>query len=385
MLAASVLSLVAFGLVMIHSSSTVLAERAFGSSVYFVSRQAAFAMLGVAAMIGLSYVPYRLYRAAAYPILVVALGALVAVVGGAGTTVRGATRWIDLGPVMFEPSEAAKVALVVWLSYSVAKKGELLRNFSVGFVPHALLAGMIGILCLLQPDFGSAAIVAMLTFAILFVAGTRLAYILGTMILALPVVYHLLVSSPYRYQRLVSFLDPWRYRFDEGYQVSESMLAFGSGGITGQGLGQGLQKLFFLPDAHNDFIASIVGEELGLLGVLALIALFALVVARGYRIAARCADPFGAYLAFGLTTLIGLQVLINFGVAMGLLPTKGLTLPFVSYGGSSLMVHMASAGMLLAISREVAAAAPHGAAVRPAGAGENRPPPAGEVHPPNWE
>lgn len=351
-LAAAVLALTGFGLVMVYSASSVYAERTFGSATYFLSRQALFAAAGIGTMIAVSYVPYRVFRTLAYPILLGGLVGLVAVVAGAGMTVRGATRWIAVGSIRFEPSEVAKFALVVWLSYSVAKKGELLRGFSIGFVPHVLMAGMVGLLCLLQPDFGSAAMIAVVTFAILFVAGTRISYILGTVLLAAPVAYHLLVSSPYRYQRLVSFLDPWRYRFAEGYQVSESMIGFGAGGITGQGLGEGFQKLFFLPDAHNDFISAIVGEELGMIGVLALLALYGTIAARGYRVALRCRDPFGTYLAFGLTTLLGLQVLINLGVAMGVLPAKGLTLPFVSYGGSSLFVHLAAAGVLLNISRE---------------------------------
>ena len=350
-IAAVVLCLTAFGLVMIYSASHVLAERSYHAGTYFLSRQTIFAVLGVAAMIGVSYVPYRVYRTLTYPILLVGLLGLVAVVGGAGTTIRGATRWIALGWLNIEPSEVAKVAVVIWLAYSVAKKRELVRSFSIGFVPHVVLAGLAALLCLMQPDFGSAMIIISLTFAILFVAGARIAYILGAVVLAVPVVWQLVASSSYRMQRWMSFLDPWKYRLGWGYQLSESQISFGAGGILGQGIGDGRQKLLFLPDAHNDFISAIVGEELGLVGVLALIAVFTLLVVRGYRIATRCRDPFGSFLAFGITTLVGLQALINLGVSMGVLPTKGLTLPFVSYGGSSLLVHMAAIGVLLNISR----------------------------------
>jgi len=355
-LAATVLCLVAFGLVMIYSASHVQALRQFGSSTYFLSRQVLFAGLGVAAMIALSYVPFPLYRTFTYPILALGLVGLIAVVGGAGTTIRGATRWIALGPVNLEPSELAKIAVVIWLCYSVAKKRDLVRSFSVGFVPHMLLAGLTAFLCLLQPDFGSAMIIAFMTFAILFVAGARISYLIGSLFVAVPVVYQVIAGSAYRSARILTFLDPWKDRLRTGYQLVESQIGFGAGGVLGQGIGEGRQKLLFLPDAHNDFISAIVGEELGLVGVLALLAAFGLLLARGYAIARRCRDTFGSFLAFGLTTLIGLQAIVNVGVAMGALPTKGLALPFVSYGGSSLLVHMASAGILLNISRSAGAA-----------------------------
>lgn len=354
-LAATVLCLVAFGLVMIYSASHVQALRQFGSSTYFLSRQVLFAGLGVATMIGMSYVPFRLYRALTYPILAAGLLGLIAVVGGAGTTIRGATRWIAFGPVNLEPSELAKIAVVIWLCYSVAKKRDLVRSFSVGFVPHMLLAGLTAFLCLLQPDFGSAMIIAFMTFAILFVAGARISYLIGSLFVAVPVVYQVIAGSAYRSARILSFLDPWKDRLKTGYQLVESQIGFGAGGVLGQGIGEGRQKLLFLPDAHNDFISSIVGEELGLVGVLLLLGAFGLLLARGYAIARRCRDTFGGFLAFGLTTLIGLQAIVNIGVAMGALPTKGLALPFVSYGGSSLLVHMASVGILLNISRHAGA------------------------------
>jgi cell division protein FtsW len=350
-LAATVLCLVSFGLVMIYSASQVLAERTYGTGTFFLSRQVIFAMLGTAVMIGISSIPYRVYRTLAYPILLLGLAGLAAVVGGAGQTIRGATRWIPIGPFNIEPSEIAKVAVVVWLAYSAAKKRELVRSFTVGFVPHVLLAGFAAFLCLLQPDFGSAMIIVALTFAILFVAGARISYLLGTVIVAVPVVWQLVAGSAYRSQRILSFLDPWKDRLGHGYQLVQSQIGFGAGGVLGQGIGEGRQKLLFLPDAHNDFVSAIVGEELGLVGVLALLVVFGVLLVRGYRVATRCRDPFGSYLAFGITTLIGLQAVINLGVAMGVLPTKGLTLPFVSYGGSSLLVQMAAVGVLLNISR----------------------------------
>ena len=246
-LAATVLSLVAFGLVMIYSASYVLAERTYHSGTYFLSRQVLFAVLGTAVMIALSYVPYRVYRVLAYPILLAGLASLVAVVGGAGQTIRGATRWIPIGPFNIEPSELAKISVVIWLCYSVAKKRELVKSFSIGYVPHVLLAGGAAFLCLLQPDFGSAMILVVLTFGILFVAGARISYLLGTFMLAVPVVWQLVAGSAYRTQRILSFLDPWKERFGAGYQLAQSQIGFGAGGIMDQGIGEGQQKLLFPP------------------------------------------------------------------------------------------------------------------------------------------
>ena len=214
-----------------------------------------------------------------------------------------------------------------------------------------IVAGLLMLLCLAQPDFGSAVMIALLTFVVLFAAGARAGYLLGGLLLALPVGYAAIASSPYRMRRIKAFLEPFEHRQGAGYQITESLMSFGSGGWTGAGLGDGRQKLLFLPEAHTDFISAIIGEELGFIGVVLLCAAFAWIVLRGLRAAWRVQDEYAAYLAAGMTLFIGLQAFTNLAVAMGLLPTKGLALPFVSYGGSSLIVNAAAAGIVLNISR----------------------------------
>jgi cell division protein FtsW len=207
------------------------------------------------------------------------------------------------------------------------------------------------LLALAEPDFGTAVALMLILFALLFASGAKVSYLVGSVLLALPVAYHLVARSPYRMKRILAFLDPWAHRHDVGYQISESLMSIGSGGVLGLGLGDGRQKLFFLPEAHTDFIFSIIGEELGLLGVLLVLGLFAVVLWRGIRATLNATEAFGAYLGLGLTVLLSAQAVVNMAVAMGMLPTKGLTLPFISYGGTSLCVCLASAGVLLSISQ----------------------------------
>ncbi|MEI8259109.1 MAG: FtsW/RodA/SpoVE family cell cycle protein, partial [Deltaproteobacteria bacterium] len=213
------------------------------------------------------------------------------------------------------------------------------------------MAGVLMALCLKQPDFGSSVVLLLLTFTLLFVAGAKTGYLLGAVVLALPVAWHLVMGSAYRRRRWDAFVDPWAHRHDISYQLVESLMSFGAGGTTGLGLGDSRQKLFFLPEAHTDFISAIIGEELGFIGMCALLFAYVFMIYRGVTIALRAADDYGTYVAFGISTLFSLQVLINLGVAMGVLPTKGLTLPLVSYGGSSLVLNLVAIGVLLSISR----------------------------------
>jgi cell division protein FtsW len=259
--------------------------------------------------------------------------------------------------VNIQPAELAKLAMIMWLAHSLAKKAHRVRTFSIGFLPHVIVAGLLMLLCLAQPDFGSAAMIALLTFVVLFAAGARAGYLLGGVLLVLPIGYAAIASSPYRMRRIQAFLEPFEHRQGAGYQITESLMSFGSGGWTGVGLGDGRQKLLFLPEAHTDFISAIIGEELGFIGVMLLCAAFSWIVLRGLRAAWRVQDEYAAYLCAGMTLFIGLQAFINLAVAMGLLPTKGLALPFVSYGGSSLVVNAAAAGIVLNVSRFGAGAA----------------------------
>ena len=241
------------------------------------------------------------------------------------------------------------MALVIYLAYSMSKKDELLRDFSVGFLPHMIVLGLFTILLLIQPDFGSVVIFGLLTWIMLFVGGCRILHLLSVVLLLAPMAWLFMTQADYRVRRLMSFMDPWQYRADEGYQIVHSFMAFGTGGITGAGLGKGYQKLFYLPEPHTDFIFSVVGEELGLIGVMIVILLYGIMLMRGIRIARHAQDRFGALLAMGITVTIGLQVCINMGVTLGLLPTKGLTLPFLSYGGTSLLINMAAVGIMMNI------------------------------------
>jgi len=355
-LAAVVIALVGFGVVMVYSAGAVQATVQFHDPQFFLKRQVAYAIAALAAMWVASRVDYhRLYKLT-YPLLAIVGILLVLCVVGFGHSGGGAARWLSIGPVHVQPAEMAKVSLVIWLAYSLAKKAEKVRTFTVGFLPHLIVAGVFMLLCLKQPDFGSAVVLLLLTFTMLFVAGAKLGYILGASILGGAVGAALVRFREYRYERFLAWLHMDQHRQDLAYQPFQSVMSFGSGGPAGLGLGRGLQTLY-LPEAHTDFVAAIVGEELGFLGVAALCAVYAALVARGVRAALRAPDDFGAFLAFGVSSMFGVQALVNLAVALAILPTKGLTLPFVSFGGSSLLVNAAAAGVLLNITRQMEGAA----------------------------
>ncbi|RKH73883.1 putative lipid II flippase FtsW [Corallococcus aberystwythensis] len=354
----AVLALVSLGLVMTYSASAVLAQDKLGDSLYFLKRQLSAAGLGLVAMAVAMKLGWRKLARLAYPLLLVSIVLLIAVaIPGIGTTAGGARRWIRLPGFSLQPAEVAKFAWLVYLAYSLAKKREKVATFSIGFLPHLALCGILVFLCMLQPDFGSSVLLVFMLFVLLFAAGTKLSYLVGSILLALPLAFVAIATSPYRMKRILAFLDPWAHRHDVGYQVAESLMSIGSGGITGLGLGDGRQKLFFLPEAHTDFIFSILGEELGLIGVGLLVVLYAIVLWRGIRAALAAGETFGTYLGLGISSIIAFQATVNMCVAMGLLPTKGLTLPFVSYGGTSLVVLMGSAGVLLSLSANTQGAA----------------------------
>jgi len=351
LLLAACLALTSLGLVMVYSASAITAQERMGNAFYFLQRQAVAAVAGLIAMAVVLRLGYRRLARLSYPLLLAAVALLVLVlVPGVGTVVGGARRWIRMAGLGVQPAEVAKLAFIVYLAYSLAKKREKVATFSVGFLPHLLVAGVLVALCMKEPDFGSSVVLLFLLFVLLFAAGTRLSYLIGSILMAIPVAWTAVSSSPYRMARLMAFIDPMSHRHGSGYQVAESLMSIGSGGWTGLGLGDGRQKLFFLPEAHNDFIAAIIGEELGLAGISLVIGLFAVIIWRGVRASLQASEPFGTYLGLGITALMGFQAVVNMGVAMALLPTKGLTLPFVSYGGSSLVMMMAAMGVLLSIS-----------------------------------
>lgn len=347
----SVVALLGLGIVMVYSASAVRAAHEQGSAEHFLVRQSIYAGLGLLAMIIGAQIDYRIYRKLAWPLLGVTVVALVLCHSPLGRTINGASRWIGLGPITVQPGELAKMTLVLWLSYSLAKKKSKIKTFSIGFLPHLLVPGFVILLCLIQPDFGTSVVIALMTFALLFVAGAKLGYMMLAGIVAAPIAYLLVTGSEYRLKRILAFLDPISDRYGDGYQLTQSLFGFAAGGLTGAGIGDGRQKFLFLPEAHNDFIASIIAEEMGVIGIWFVLFLFAIFIARGVAIAIRSRDDFGTYCAFGITVLIGVQAMANMGVAMGLLPTKGLNLPFVSYGGSALVISLFSVGILLSISK----------------------------------
>ncbi len=351
---AVVVGLMGFGVVVVYSASFVFAEQRYGDGTFFVARQGLFALLGWVVLHVTARLDRRWIQRAGRPALLFGALLLVAVVAGLGHRAGGASRWISLGPFHVQPSEVAKLALVLWLADSLARKSERLRDFSVGFLPHVMVAAGLGALCLVQPDFGSAVVLALLTATMLFAAGVRTGYLLGSALAAAPLLWWLVASSPYRMRRIRAFLAPFEHRSGAGYQIVESLISFASGGVGGVGLGDGHQKLLYLPEAHTDFIAAIVGEELGFVGFAALLAAYLFLGWRGLRAALHAGDSHGTWLAVGASGLLLFQALINLAVVLGLLPSKGLVLPFLSYGGSALLVDCVAAGLLLNVSRGLA-------------------------------
>jgi cell division protein FtsW len=348
-----VLALTGFGIVMVFSAGAVFAAKTYGDWTYFLKREAIYAGVGLLAFFVGSRLDYAIYRKITYPLLFLSV-ALLAAVLKLGPAINGAVRWFRLGPLSFQPSELAKFALALYLAVLLARKADKVRDFSMGFLPPVIMTGVFLGLLLKQPDLGTAVIIGVTALGLMFVAGTRTSYILISVLIAAPVGWKVFITGEsWRMKRLLAFLYPWEYRRNTGYQLYESLISVGSGGVWGQGLGQGHQKLFFLPEAHTDFILAVVGEELGLVGVLAVLLCFSLLVWRGLRASMRARDAYGCYLAFGITCLFGLQTIVNMCVVLGLLPTKGLPLPFVSYGGTALVMSLFMAGVLANISARV--------------------------------
>lgn len=344
-------ALVMIGIVMVYSSSGVMALERMGDEYYFLKKEVVFAVAGFLLMIVAAKLPYVWWRRLVYPILGLAFVTLIlSFIPGFRAAAGGASRWIRLGPITFQPSEFAKLALVIFLAYSLEKKSSRIKSFGVGFLPHVAVAGLFIMLVLAQKDLGAAFMLSVIVMLMMLVAGVRVTYLAASAVAALPAIYFLVASVGYRRKRIMAFLNPWSDRYGSGFQIIQSLVSFNEGGIFGRGLGEGQQKLFYLPEAHTDFIFSVLGEELGLVGVMAVIILFAVFFWRAIVIGLRAPDLFSRYFAFGLAIFIGVQGLFNFCVVMGLLPTKGLVLPFISYGGSALTTGLIAVGVLLNIS-----------------------------------
>lgn len=337
------------GLVMVYSASSAVARERAVAINPFLAKQAAAAVIGLGLMLLLMHFDYRRLRrpAVVYGGLALALLALVAVLFQ--PEMNGSRRWFLVGGLSLQPSEAAKLALVLFLAYQLDREPEGVNRPEI-LTPCALATGLIAGLVLLEPDLGTTALLLGVSFAMMFLAGLGWRWVLAGAALVPPVLAALVLAAPYRRERLLAFLDPEADPLGAGYQTLQSLIAVGSGGVMGRGLGESVQKLHFLPHPHSDFIYAIVAEELGMVGALAVLALFAMLLWRGVRAGLRAPDSFGRHLAFGITAVLVLQALINISVALALLPTKGIPLPFVSYGGSSLVATLAACGVLLNVT-----------------------------------
>jgi cell division protein FtsW len=359
-------ALSAIGLVMVYSASSVVAYDRLADSAYFLKRQAAWTALGLAALWLTRGIHYQRLRAFTAPALALAALMLVAVqMPGIGRLAGGARRWLVLGPITFQPVELAKLALVFYLAHFLAQRGPEVRHLRRGVAPPVAITAGLAALVLRQPDMGSAMVLGAVTISLLFAAGARIAHLLLVGLAAVPAVGLAILVAPYRFQRVLAFLDPWRDSQGAGFHIIQSLVAFGSGGVFGVGLGASRQKFFYLPERHTDFIFAILGEELGLLGTLGVLGLFGLFIYRGCRIARAAPDRYGALLALGITANVAGQALMNMGVSTGLLPVTGVPLPFLSFGGTSLVTTMIEVGVLLNISQYARGSPRVGAPSRP--------------------
>jgi len=349
LLLVAVLGLLGIGTIEIYSATAADGLTRFHDAAHFLERQLGFLAIGGLAMWLGARIDYRRLKHWTYPLLA---GSLVLL----GLTLlapalNGARRWIPLGPMTFQPVEIAKLALVTYLAYSLGRKADRVKTFTVGFVPHLVVCGMMMMVLLKQPDLGSSVVLGATTLGMLFMAGARISYIMLAVLAAAPVAYHMVVGTQWRLQRVLAYFNPEAYATGDGYQFMQARLAMGSGGFGGAGLGDGYQSLGYTPEAHSDFILAPIGEELGWIGVALVLTLFGILVWRGIRAALGARDVFGGYLAFGITLLFGVQALFNVGVVLGVVPNKGITLPLVSCGGSSLVITMFLVGLLFNVGR----------------------------------
>lgn len=351
------LLLLAIGMVMVASASIGIADKQFNDPLFYARKHLFYVAIGIALAIAVQRVRLVHWEKSGTTLVFFALFLLsIVLVPGVGRTVNGATRWLDLGFIGLQASEPARLLLLIYLAGYLVRRGEEVRRSFKGFVKPMLVLGIACILILLEPDYGSAAVLLLTGLIVIFLAGVRIWQFVFMMLCMLAIFALLAVTSPYRLQRLTTFMDPWADPFNSGFQLTQSLIAYGSGGWTGVGLGRSVQKLFYLPEAHNDFLVAILAEETGLIGVWLVLVLLAIVVWRSLRLAVTAEKLglyFAAYLAYGLSLWIAIQASINIGVSMGILPTKGLTLPLVSAGGSSLLVMCIAIGLLMRVNLEI--------------------------------
>src|SRR5690625_4396922 len=348
----TIVILLMIGIVMVYSSSHIWADYKYNDTFFFVKRQILFASVGIVAMVLIMRIPYWHWKRYAKAILLICFTLLIIVkIPGIGIVRGGAQSWIGVGAFSIQPSEFMKLGLIIFLSRYLSSNQKYITSLKKGFLPTIGLVFFAFGLIMLQPDLGTGVVLVLTCCLMIFIAGARLLHFVGLSIIGLAGFVFLIVSAPYRIQRITAFLDPWEDPLGNGFQIIQSLYAIGPGGLMGIGLGKSLQKYFYLPEPQTDFIFAILGEELGFIGGMVVIGLFMILFWRGIKIALEAPDQFGRYMAFGIVAMITIQVMINISVVIGLIPVTGITLPFLSYGGSSLTLILCSVGILLNISR----------------------------------
>ncbi len=343
-----------FGVSMLLSASTAYSIKYYGSSTYIFKKQLLFMFIGFIIMFLTSKIDYKFFRKIAYPLYIFGLILLILTyIPYISHKIKGAHRWINLGLINLQPSEFVKIFVVILLAYLIEKKQDIINNFSKGFLPFIVIPGISMLIILKQPDFGTFMIIGLTIFIMIFIAGTRISYIISMVLVSLPIIYFLIMSTPYRKMRFLAFLDPWKLYKTFGFQIAQSLISFGSGGFWGCGIGNSVQKLFYLPEAHTDYIFAIIAEELGFFGVIGVLGLFFALFVVCLKISLKIDNLFGKLMGIGFSFLIIIEVLINTGMCMGILPPKGIALPFFSYGGSSLLAKFFMFGIILNMAREI--------------------------------
>ncbi|HHF7350653.1 TPA: putative lipid II flippase FtsW [Legionella anisa] len=351
-----VIGLLIIGLMMVASSSVMISTKYFHQPFHFLIRQACYLFAGLMIALIVIRMDSSIWQRISMPMLLICvLMLLIVLIPGIGRAVNGSRRWLAFGPIGIQVSELAKLTMIFYLSGYLVRQQEAVSNSIFGFIKPMVILGVVSFLLLLEPDFGATVVISGTVMAMLFLAGVKLRYYIGLMIVVMGALAFLAVSSPYRVARLTAFLDPWADQYNSGYQLTQSLIAFGRGGWFGSGLGESIQKLLYLPEAHTDFLFAVLAEELGLVGILMVMTLYTILVIRGLIIAYNAYIQerlFASYTAYGLTFWLGLQAAINMGVNSGLLPTKGLTLPLMSYGGASMVINCVVIALLLRIDHE---------------------------------
>lgn len=357
MLFLATLLLVCASVVMVYSASAVLAMERFQQPYWFLFKQVTWAVAGVFGLAVMMRLDYRNYRQPVVIWTALAVAAILLVAVLFSPAINGSRRWFALGGIGVQPSELAKLAIILFVAALLERRMDRIDELSYSVVPIAVAVGVLGGLILLEPDFGTALVIVLIVGAMTFAAGLHYRYLIGSVLIMLPMLYFVVMSAEYRRRRFMIFLDPWDDPLGDGFQIIQSLIAVGTGGVTGRGLMGGVQKLFYLPEPHTDFIYAVIAEETGLIGATVVLVCFCVIAWRGLRVALRAPDRFGAFLAIGITTMVTLQAFVNMSVVLGLMPTKGIPLPFVSAGGSSLLSCLIGMGVLLNVSQHASAEA----------------------------